>query len=71
MFHGCPYATLAWHYLYGVGCKKNIEEARKLMRWTCTKDGEYWYPAYKQMIKDMGLDGELKYNPKLGEPADE
>ena len=41
------------------------------MRWACTKDGEYWYPAYKQLIKDMGLDNELKYNPKLGESSDE
>ena len=68
MFHGCPYVTLAWHYLYGVGCDKNIEEAQKLMRWACTEKGEYWYPAYIQMIKDMGLEKELRYNPKLGEP---
>lgn len=60
-----PYVTLAWHYCYGIGCKKDIEEAKKFMRWACTKDGEYWYPAYKQLIKDMGLDNELKYNPKL------
>lgn len=70
-FYGCPYVSLAWHYLYGVGCKKNLEEARKLMRWTCTKEGEYWYPSYIQMIKDMGLDNELKYNPKLGGSDDE
>jgi hypothetical protein len=60
-----PYATLAWHYCYGVGCKKDIEEARKYMRWACTEEGEYWYPAYMQLIKDLGLDNELKYNPKL------
>jgi len=71
MFHGCPYATLAWHYLYGIGCKQNTDEAKKLMRWACTEKGEYWYPAYIQMIKDMGLDKELIYNPKLGEPEDE
>ena len=71
MFHGCPYATLAWHYLYGIGCKQNTDEAKKLMRWACTEKGEYWYPAYIQMIKDMGLDKELMYNPKLGEPEDE
>ena len=41
------------------------------MRWACTEEGEYWYPAYIQLIKDMGLDNELKYNPKLGESVDE
>ena len=35
------------------------------MRWACTEKGEYWYPAYMQLIKDLGLDNELKYNPKL------
>ena len=60
-----PYAALAWHYCYGIGCKKDIEEAKKLMRWACTEKGEYWYPAYMQLIKDLGLDNELKYNPKL------
>ena len=60
-----PYAALAWHYCYGVGCKKDIEEARKYMRWACTEKGEYWYPAYMQLIKDLGLENELKYNPKL------
>ena len=66
-----PYAALAWHYFYGIGCEKNIEEAKKYMRWACTEEGEYWYPAYIQLIKDMGLDNELKYNPKLGESVDE
>lgn len=61
-----PYAALAWHYFYGIGCKKDLEEARKYMRWACTEKGEYWYPAYIQLIKDMGLDSELKYNPNLG-----
>ena len=60
-----PYVTLAWHYCYGVGCKKDIEEAKKYMRWACTEKGEYWYPSYKQLVKDLGLDNELKYNPKL------
>ena len=61
-----PYAALAWHYFYGIGCKKDLDEARKYMRWACTEKGEYWYPAYIQLIKDMGLDNELKYNPNLG-----
>ena len=61
------FATLAWHYFYGIGCERNIEEARKLMKWTCTKEGEYMYPALQKLIKDMGLDSELKYNPDLNE----
>ena len=64
----CPYPTLAWHYFYGIGCQKNIDETKNLMRWTCTKDGEYKRPAFIQMVKDMGLEKELRYNPKLGEP---
>ena len=60
MWTGCPYAALAWHYFYGIGCKKNIEEAKKLMRWACTKEGKYIYPAYRQLINEMGLDSELK-----------
>jgi hypothetical protein len=71
MWNNIPYAALAWHYYYGVGCEKNIEEAKKLMRWACNENGEYWYPSFKQLIKDMGLDNELKFNPKLGEPSDE
>ena len=71
MWNSLPYAALAWHYFYGVGCNKNIEEAKRLMRMVCTEKGEYWYPSFKQIIKDMGLDKELKYNPKLGESDDE
>lgn len=56
-----PFAALAWHYFYGIGCDKNINEAKKLMRWACLEDGRYYYPAYKELIKAMGLDGELKY----------
>ena len=40
------------------------EEAKKLMRWACKKEGIYIYPAYNQIIKDMGLDSELKYMPE-------
>ena len=61
------FATLAWHYYYGIGCSKNIEEAKKIMKWVCTEEGEYMYPAFLKLIKDMGLDSELKYNPKLNE----
>ena len=67
----CPYATLAWHYFYGIGCEKNVEEAKLLMRWTCTINGEYKCPAFIELIKDMGLENELKYNPKLREKNNE
>lgn len=60
-FQGLPYAALAWHYCYGIGCEKNIYEAQRLMRLAC-KDGRiYIYPAYKQLVKDLGMDDELKY----------
>ena len=58
------YLCLAWHYFYGRGCKKNIDKAKKLVRDGCPK-GEYKYPAFTELIKEMGLDKELKYNPKL------
>lgn len=61
------FVTLAWHYYYGVGCSRNIEEAKKLVKWVCTEEGEYMYPALDKLIKDMGLDSELKYNPELNE----
>ena len=61
----CPYVALAWHFFYGIGCEKNTEEAKNLMRWTCTTKGEYKCPAFIQLIKDMGLEKELKYNPQL------
>jgi len=59
-----PYATLSWHYFYGIGCEKNFEEAKKMMRWACLRDGRYYYPSYQQLIKEMGLDSELKYIPE-------
>ncbi len=58
-----PNIPLAWHYFYGIGCPKDVEKAKRLIRTACTEDGEYIYPALKQIIEDMGLDGELKYNP--------
>ena len=62
---GYPYAALAWHYFYGIGCEKNVEYAKLLIRWACTKDGEYKYRALTNLIKEMKLDNELKYNPNL------
>ena len=59
-----PYASLAWHYFYGIGCEKNVQEAKRIMRHACTKEGEYWYPAFKQLIREMNLDKELKYVPE-------
>ena len=67
----CPYPILAWHYFYGIGCEKDINEAKTLMRWTCTKNGEYKRPAFIQLIKEMGLEQELKYNPNLQMSHDE
>ena len=59
------YAPLAWHLFYGIGCEKDVAEAIRLIKRCCTEDGEYRYPAYIQLIKDMGLENELKYNPEL------
>ena len=59
----CPYPALAWHYFYGIGCDKNIEEAKRLIRCVCSEKGEYCFPAFIQLIKDMGLEKELKFNP--------
>ena len=61
IFTDPPHAALAWHYFYGIGCEKNIEEAKKLMRWICK--GKCPFPAFIELIKDMGLDNELKYTP--------
>ena len=59
------YAPLAWHLFYGIGCEKDVSEAIRLIKRCCTEDGEYRYPAFIQLIKDMGLENELKYNPEL------
>ncbi len=67
MYNGCPYAALAWHYFYGIGCEKNIQKAKELIKYACTKEGEYAYPAFIELIKDMGLDSVLRFNPKLTE----
>ncbi len=60
-----PYAALAWHYFYGAGCMKDLEKAKRFMRHACTKEGVYWYPAYIQLVKEMNLENELKYNPPM------
>ena len=52
---------LAWHYYYGVGCEKNVEYAKQLMRWSCREDGTYSRLALSKLIKEMGLDSELKF----------
>ena len=65
MGDGTPYVALAWHYFYGIGCEKNVDEAKKIMRWIC--NGECPLPAFIELIKDMGLDNELKYNPSHDE----
>ena len=57
-----PNAALAWHYFYGIGCQKNIDYAKRLIRTICTEDGEFIFPSFKQLIKDMKLDSELRYN---------
>ena len=67
MYNGCPYAALAWHYFYGIGCEKKIQKAKELIKYACTKEGEYAYPAFIELIKDMGLDSVLRFNPKLTE----
>ena len=56
---GLPYAALAWHYFYGIGCEKNLNEAKRLIRLACNDDGSYSYRSYKKLIKDMGLESEL------------
>jgi hypothetical protein len=58
---GLPYAALAWHYFYGIGCERNVSEAKRLIKLACHDDGQYNYRSYKQLIKDMGLESELKY----------
>ena len=45
-----PYASLAWHYFYGVGCEKNIEEARRQM-----KRIDSYYHAYDELTKALGM----------------
>lgn len=65
IFYRTPLFALAWHLYHGIGCNKNIELAKRIIRWACSEDGEYKYPAYTQLIKEMGMDRELRYNPNL------
>lgn len=60
-YWGPSYAALAWHYFYGIGCEKNIPEAKRLIKLACNDDGCYFYRAYKQLIKEMGLESEFRY----------
>ena len=57
------YAALAWHYFYGIGCEKNLNEAKRLIKLACKDDGTYFYRSFKKLIKDMGLDSELTFDP--------
>jgi len=57
-----PYASLAWHYYYGVGCKRDMEKAKEMMR-KASKEGYYYCPAYHDLIVKLGLQSELKYKP--------
>ncbi len=55
------YAALAWHYCYGIGCEKNLDEAKRLIKLACKDTGVYFYPSFIQLVRDIGLDSELKY----------
>ena len=57
--YDCPYAALAWHYFYGIGCKKNVEEAKRYIRLACPD--KQCCPAFKKLITEMGLDSEFKF----------
>lgn len=65
ILYGTPLLAMAWHLYYGIGCNKDAEKAKKIIRWACSEDGEYKYPAFTQLIKEMGMDKELRYNPNL------
>lgn len=56
-----PYPTLAWHYFYGVGCEKNVEEAKQIMRRFYEEVYLTWglFSSHLEMIRDMGLEAEL------------
>lgn len=58
-FRPAEQIPLAWHYFYGIGCEKNVEYAKQLMRWSCRENGTYSRRAFTQLIKEMGLDSEL------------
>ena len=58
---GFSYAALAWHYFYGIGCEKNVNEAKRLIKLACKDTGVYFYRSYKELVKDMGMEVELKY----------
>ena len=55
----CPYAVLAWHYFYGIGCEKNLEEAKRYIRLACPDNQSC--PAFKKLITEMGLGSEFEF----------
>ena len=62
-----PFAALAWHYFYGIGCQKNVKEADRLIRLAIDYEndkyvGKYSVPAYKSLIQEMRLDKELVFD---------
>ena len=59
-----PFAALAWHYFYGIGCRRNVKEADRMIRLACDyyNDkyvGNYSTSAFVKLIHEMGLDKEL------------
>ena len=58
-----PYAALAWHYCYGVGCERDLEKAKEYLLQGYVKDGKYYLPALYQLVNDLGLGEELQLMP--------
>ena len=49
------------NYFTTLKALKNVEYAKQLMRWSCREDGTYCRLALAKLIKEMGLDSELKF----------
>ena len=56
-----PFAALAWHYCYGIGCKKDIDKARKIIKYACFEDGMVLSRAYDKLLKDLGMSSNVVY----------
>jgi hypothetical protein len=56
-----PFAALAWHYCYGIGCKKDIDKARKLIKYACFENGMVLSRAYDKLLKDLGMSSNVVY----------
>ena len=56
-----PFAALAWHYCYGIGCKKDIDKARKIIKYACFEDGIVLSRAYDKLLKDLGMSSNVVY----------